>query len=207
MKKIALQNNSPTSLLENSLLNKGYKYIIGIDEAGRGAWAGPLAMAAFIYTKELDQIANIKDSKLLSPSKREQILKNLRLENSYLELIPAQLIDKVGLAKVIEIAITNLISRINLANAIYLIDGNYKLNVPAEYRSIINGDKNHIVISSASIVAKVKRDRLMLKYDEIFPEYGFKSHKGYGTKQHLNALNKYGICPIHRKSFKPIINI
>lgn len=201
------QQNNPTTKLENSLLGSGFKGIIGIDEAGRGSWAGPIAFAAYSYDLQDSVNTNIKDSKLLSASKREGLLSKLPTSRYEYVFIDNDSIDKEGLSTAIYIGIQQLISKFDPISSIFLIDGNYKLDLDVQYRSLIKGDRLHYSISCASIVAKVYRDRLMAEIAKEFPQYKFDINKGYGTKAHYESLLRYGPCRLHRASFKPVKEI
>lgn len=201
------QQNNPTINLENSYLESAYKKVIGIDEAGRGSWAGPIAFAAHCYDLSDKIIPEVKDSKLLSPPKREQILSNLPISRYKYVLIENDNLDKQGMSEAIKISIKKLVSMFDPNDSIFLIDGNYKLDLDVDYKSIIKGDRLHYSIACASIVAKVTRDKLMREYAKKFPQYNFEINKGYGTAAHLRSLIEYGPCKLHRVSFKPIKEI
>jgi len=190
---------------EKSLIKKGYKFVAGIDEAGRGAWAGPLVAAAVILDPK-KKIKGIKDSKLLRSPDRSELFEKI-IENSTdwgVGVVSQIEVDKLGLTKANHKAMQKAVDKLKTIPHYILVDGfNYvHENVPS--KKIIDGD--HIVrsIAAASIIAKVTRDRLMDELDEKFPAYGLKQHKGYGTAHHFAMLNKHGISQIHRKTFKPI---
>lgn len=195
----------PSSLEENKLFKKGFKYIAGCDEAGIGAWAGPLIAAAVILPLDC-KIPKLKDSKHLNPVYRERYFKEITkkaLAWSVGEIKESE-IDKFGLAKVKIKLIQSTLKNLSLKPDFVLLDGyNYKeLKMP--HKAIIKGDTKIKSITAASIIAKVIRDRILIKLDEKYPQYGFKKHKGYGTKMHQKALAQFGICEIHRKSYGPI---
>ena len=204
--------NNPTISLEESLLSEGYDIILGIDEAGRGPWAGPLYFGGYIYDNKEKYSFNslIKDSKLLSEENRELCFVKLKPENRVFTRISAKEVDSLGLSEAVKVAILELVLHVlampKCANKkiIALIDGKYRFNLPIDYKSIIDGDRIHYSISCGSIVAKVLRDHEMRKLDEKFPQYGFKNNKGYGTKMHIKGIEKYGLCEEHRKTYKPI---
>lgn len=201
------QQNNPTTELEKSYLQTAYKTVIGIDEAGRGPWAGPIAFAAYKYDLSDKIVPFVKDSKLLSPNKREEIFSNFPISRYKYVLINNELIDQEGMAQAIKIGIKQLVAMFNPQGSIFLIDGNYKLDLDIAYKSIIKGDRLHYSIACASIVAKVTRDKLMKEYAKQFPQYNFENNKGYGTAAHLRSLIEYGPCKLHRVSFKPIKEI
>jgi ribonuclease HII len=201
------QKNNPSIDLELSYLNSKYKRVVGIDEAGRGCWAGPLAFASYCFDLEDDQNQNVRDSKLISFKKRENIFKSLNPNRFKLALIGNEIIDSKGMVYAINKALVTLISNYNAQDTFFIIDGNYKLQVNVDYSSLIKGDQNHYAISCASIVAKVSRDRLMDKFSKDYPQYSFEKNKGYGTLTHYQALLSNGPCKIHRLSFKPLREI
>lgn len=177
--------------------------IIGMDEVGRGAWAGPLVVGAVCLDVKLDELC---DSKLLSRVKREIIDKQIRASARYIGLgivEPAE-IDELGLSKAHFLAYQRAIGNIS-ENVEVIIDGNinYLPDLP-NVKCIIRADQTVPCVSAASIIAKVYRDNLMAKLALDFPEYGFDSHVGYGTKRHHDALIKFGVTQLHRTSYKPI---
>lgn len=201
--------------------------VCGMDEVGRGPWAGPLYTCGLVFKKD-PGIRGLKDSKKLSPARREQIYKKL-IKCSYIGIgiVEVDELDNLGLSKSIRLAyqraLDELIAAMNLEKSspakvsegknepvkphILLIDGRDKLDLPIPAKSIIKGDEKVKIIACASIVAKVERDRLMCRLSKKYPKYGFNLHKGYGTARHQRALAKHGICEIHRKSFAPIREI
>ena len=183
------------------------KYIIGADEVGRGSFAGPICAAAVkINYSHLELLTNVKDSKKLSPKKREEIFSMVEennIEYSFNESSNT-FIDQFGIKNANEKVLTDSISDIYTGNEIVYVD-HFKIN---DFKSIsvVRGEDNCRAIALASIIAKVLRDNLMIKFSEKYPEYSFEKNKGYGTKDHREAISKYGLSNIHRKSFslKPI---
>ena len=183
------------------------KYIIGADEVGRGSFAGPICAAAVkINYSHLELLANVKDSKKLSAKKREEIFSIVQennIEYSFNES-SNNFIDQFGIKNANEKVLTDSISDIYSGNEIVYVD-HFKIN---DFKSIsvVRGEDNCRAIALASIVAKVLRDNLMIKFSEKYPEYSFEKNKGYGTKNHREAISKFGLSNIHRKSFnlKPI---
>jgi len=183
------------------------KYIIGADEVGRGSFAGPICAAAVkINYSHLTLLTNVKDSKKLSAKKREEIflmVKENNIEYSFNESSNT-FIDQFGIKNANEKVLTDSISDIYTGNEIVYVD-HFKIN---DFKSIsvVRGEDNCRAIALASIIAKVLRDNLMIKFSEKYPEYSFEKNKGYGTKDHREAISKYGLSNIHRKSFslKPI---
>ena len=188
---------------ENKYLSMGAKLIAGIDEAGRGPLAGPVAVAIVIMPLDKDSIIEgVNDSKKLSEKKRELLFEQIkdRAIAYHVELVDEMTIDTINILNATKLGMLTCLEKINPKPDITLIDA-VKLNTDYPTESIIKGDALSYSIACASILAKVTRDRLMLELDEKYPEYGFKKHKGYGTKAHIEALKKYGKCPIHRDSF------
>ena len=183
------------------------KYIIGADEVGRGSFAGPICAAAVkINYSHLELLTNVKDSKKLSAKKREEIFSMVEennIEYSFNES-SNNFIDQFGIKNANEKVLTDSISDIYTGNEIVYVD-HFKIN---DFKSIsvVRGEDNCRAIALASIIAKVLRDNLMVKFSEKYPEYSFEKNKGYGTKDHREAISKYGLSNIHRKSFslKPI---
>lgn len=188
---------------ENKYLSMGAKLIAGIDEAGRGPLAGPVAVAIVIMPLDKDSIIEgVNDSKKLSEKKRNMLFEQIkdRAIAYHVELVDEMTIDTINILNATKLGMLTCLEKINPKPDITLIDA-VKLNTDYPTESIIKGDALSYSIACASILAKVTRDRLMLELDEKYPEYGFKKHKGYGTKAHIEALKKYGKCPIHRDSF------
>ena len=189
------------------------RYIIGIDEVGRGPLAGPVTVCAFaILDHELARLDEVgaKDSKVLSEQKRDIVAKRLKdltergLCTYQIASTSPEIIDRNGLTKAIQMAVESVLKKLNIhpEHADIYLDGG--LRAPRKFfrqHTIIHGDGMVPVISCASVLAKVYRDSLMNKYDLKFPEYGFYNHKGYGTPEHYKAIRKHGISPIHRRLF------
>lgn len=179
------------------------KLICGIDEAGRGPLAGPVSIGAVIMPLDDENIiAGINDSKKLSAKKRDElydIIKNKALAWSCI-MLDNDVIDEINILEATKRAMYNAVESLKIKPELVLIDA-VKLNLEVESKAIIKGDATSYNIAAASIIAKVTRDRLMDEYDAKYPEYNFKSNKGYGTKEHIEAIKKFGPCPIHRKTF------
>ena len=185
---------------ERELISKGYKYIAGVDEAGRGPLAGPVVVAAVVMPLD-ELIDGVNDSKKLSAKKRDTLYelimqKALRVKTS---VISHEIIDDINILNATKRGMKECLDGLEQADAA-LIDA-VKLQVGVPTFSIIHGDALSYSIAAASIVAKVTRDRLMLEYDRLYPQYNFAKHKGYGTAEHIRLLKEYGPCPIHRRSF------
>lgn len=184
----------------------GYLQIAGVDEAGRGPLAGPVVAAACILP-EKTLIEGIDDSKKLIPSERFRIFQQiLSLKNvDYgIGIIDSQLIDQVNILQATFQAMLAAIARLSQKPDYILVDGNKMPPTPLAGEAIIKGDNRSQSIAAASIIAKETRDQLMRNFHEKWPQYGFHSHKGYGTEEHVLAIQKYGPCPIHRLSFEPL---
>lgn len=187
---------------ERELINKGFKYICGVDEVGRGPLAGPVVCAAVIMP--FDRIVEgVDDSKKLSPKKREILSeKILKIAIAcHISLVEPQVIDKINILEATKLCMKNAIEGLSFPADFVLTDGNMTLDISVPQQSIVRGDAKSYTIGAASIVAKVYRDRLMDELAVTYPQYGFEQNKGYGTKQHIQSIIDAGICPIHRKSF------
>ncbi len=197
------------SFVEEKLLEaQGYQYIAGIDEAGRGALAGPVVAAAVILPCNIDVswLDQVRDSKQLSPAKR-QLLFPLIHEIAIsvgAGITPHQVIDTQGIIKATRLAMKSAIDQLSPSPESLLIDYMLLPDVSLPQKGIKHGDGVCFSIACASIIAKVTRDRLMIEFGRIYPGYGLAQHKGYGTKKHFNCLCRLGPCPIHRQSFRPI---
>ncbi|WP_025027678.1 ribonuclease HII [Caldalkalibacillus mannanilyticus] len=186
---------------EKLLFSKGYQYIVGIDEVGRGPLAGPVVAAAVILPEDFF-LLGINDSKKLSASKREElaaIIKKEALAYS-VAFVDAKEIDRINIYEATKVAMLKAIQELPLSPSYALIDA-MKLPLSIPYQAIIKGDAQSISIAAASIVAKVERDQWMETMSELYPQYGFERNMGYGTKEHVEAIQVHGITPIHRKSF------
>ena len=185
-------------------LSSSHTIICGIDEAGRGPWAGPVSAAAVI----LDQAKipqGLNDSKKLTEAKREALFPEIMATSDVgIGLVSAQEIDDINILQATYLAMQRAIANLKSKPTLALIDGNRAPKLFCETQCIIGGDAKSLSIAAASIIAKVTRDHIMHDLDRIFPQYGFAKHKGYGTAQHAATLAKYGPCTEHRKSFKPI---
>ena len=186
---------------ENKYLESGCKLIAGIDEAGRGPLAGPVCVASVIMPQD-NIIEEINDSKKLSEKKREKLYDEI-IKTAicyHIELISPEVIDDINILNATKLGMKKCIENLEIIPEIAIIDA-VKIDTEIPTDSVIKGDAKSYNVASASILAKVTRDRLMVELDEKYPEYNFKKHKGYGTKEHIEALKKYGKCPIHRNSF------
>ena len=189
--------------METEFFNKGVKYIAGIDEAGRGPLAGPVVVASVILASD-SMIEGINDSKKISENKREKLYDIITQEAiSYgVGIVYQDEIDEINILQATKKGLTMAIQQMEIKPNIILVDalnGIDTLGIP--YKSIIKGDAKCYSISAASIIAKVTRDRIMREWDKVYPQYGFSSHKGYGTAKHIAAIKEYGPCSLHRRSF------
>lgn len=187
---------------EFSARSSGKKLVAGIDEAGRGPLAGPVVAACVILPEDVF-IKGLNDSKKLSPAQRDTLFDEIREKAvSYgIGIADEKLIDEINILNATKAAMIDAIKGLSKFPDLLLIDAVRLDNVPIEQIPIIKGDSLSISIAAASILAKVTRDRMIDALDPDYPQYGFKKHKGYGTEEHINAIKKYGICPIHRVSF------
>ena len=188
---------------ENKLYSEKIKYIACIDEAGRGPLAGPVVVGCVIMPKE-SFIEYVNDSKKISETKREMLYEKITQEAiSYSTgIIWQDEIDEINILNATKKALTMAIEDLKVKPDMIVVDALDKIDTKGiPYTSIIKGDAKVYSISCASIIAKVTRDRIIREYDEIYPQYGFSAHKGYGTAKHIQAIKEYGICPLHRKSF------
>ncbi|SJZ63668.1 ribonuclease HII [Selenihalanaerobacter shriftii] len=191
--------------IENSCYAKGYKLIGGIDEAGRGPLAGPVAASVVILPKKI-YIPGLNDSKQLSESKREELFDIIKEEaiDYGVGIIDSNRIDEINILNANYEAMKQAIAKLEKTPDYLLVDGEEIPNLDIDQKKIIDGDARSISIAAASILAKVTRDRMLVEYDQEYPEYGFAGHKGYGTAEHIAALNEHGPCKIHRYTFSKV---
>lgn len=189
------------NIYEHEYWSKG-QLIVGIDEAGRGPLAGPLSVAGVVFPMGYEN-PDIYDSKALSEKKRDALFEVIKEDALWFEIIEVseEDIDRLNILEADRQAMKSI--ALNAPADIVLSDA-MKMDIDKKVIDLIKGDQKSISIAAASILAKVTRDRIMKEYDAIYPEYGFGKHKGYGTKQHMEAIEKYGITPIHRRSFGPV---
>lgn len=176
--------------------------ICGIDEAGRGPLAGPVVAGAVILPKDC-QILYLNDSKQVSASRRDELFDEIRemAVASAVGIVSPQRIDEINILQATYEATRQAIDGLGITPDMLLVDAVTIPNVSIRQTGIIKGDAKSVSIAAASILAKVTRDRMMEEYDKLYPEYGFAKHKGYGSKQHTDAIHEYGPCPIHRRTF------
>ena len=210
---------------EKKLWRRGYRYVAGLDEAGRGPLAGPVVAAAVVINsgskflaynagKQFSNLKNlgVKDSKKLSPEKREKLYKILTNHPAVgcgVGVVSEKMIDKINIKNAAELAMEKAATQLKRQPDFLIIDGNHLKNYKLKtmnYKLIIKADEKVFPCAAASIIAKVWRDRIMQKLHKKYPQYGFNQHKGYATKYHLKMLKKYGFLVIHRRTFQPIKN-
>ncbi len=203
MKEKELERLTKLKEIEKDLYQKGFQNICGIDEAGRGPLAGPVVVAGVIMPKD-SMIEGVNDSKKVSEKKREKLY-DLILEEaiSYsVAIIGQDVIDEINILNATKQGVTKVVEELDSKPDLILVDALTHIDTKGiPYDSIIKGDAKCYNIAAASIIAKVTRDRIMRQWDEIYPQYGFSGHKGYGTAKHIQAIKEYGLCPIHRRSF------
>lgn len=198
----------PDFIQEDSLFQQGYSMIAGLDEVGRGTLAGPVVagLAIFEYKPYDDWVGMIRDSKQMSPSQREYVIPYLESAALALEIGVSSSIevDNLGIVPATRLAMKRAINSLTFLPQYLLLDAFPLPDISIPQKAIIRGDSICFSIASASIVAKVRRDKMMEEYDILYPGYGFVSNKGYGTRQHMDGLKELGPSPIHRKTFSPL---
>lgn len=216
----------PSFREEKRLWKKGYKYVACLDEAGRGCLAAPVVAAAVILKNPKSkrspsgrqgggrvgvQNLKIKDSKKLTPKRREELYKiltnppagGLQIEWG-IARVSEKVIDKINILEATKLAMKRAVEKLSKKPNFLILDGNFRINSSIPQKSIIKADEKVFSCAIASILAKVSRDRMMERYHQNYPQYGFDRHKGYPTKLHRKMLKKYGPCKIHRRSFRPL---
>lgn len=213
---------TPTLQEEKKLWKKGYKRVVGLDESGRGPLAGPVVAAAVAVNRKSflprrSDLQNIKDSKKLTPKARKKFYKILTIHPGVwwgMGKVSEKTIDKINILEATKLAMKKAID--NLEKKLWeveppqidflILDGNFRLNSKISQKSIIKADEKVFSCACASIIAKVIRDKIMQRYHKKYPQYGFDKHQGYPTKYHRKMLKKYGVCQIHRLTFRPVKN-
>ncbi|MCB2230006.1 ribonuclease HII [bacterium] len=195
--------------IEQMLRDKGYKYICGVDEAGRGPLAGPVVAAAVILPLDC-AIEGLTDSKLLTADRRDHLFEEL-VEDSVVSavgIMDHNDIDTMNILRASLMAMRKAVLDLSQKPDVVLVDGSFAVpNLSQPQYAIIKGDRRCQAIAAASIIAKVTRDRIMSRYEEIYPHFSFAAHKGYPTAEHLRELREHGPCDIHRRSFRPVAEI
>jgi ribonuclease HII len=215
--KLGVSPGQPFRPFEADAIAQGFKVVAGVDEVGRGPLAGPVVAAAVVLPPGFTH-SEIKDSKMLSANQREKLAPVIQQAAASwaLGIVDVEGIDCLNILRASLTAMARALHGLSSQPDCVLIDGNQKIPVeilavsggntpkPLYQKTIIKGDQLCLSIAAASIIAKVARDRIMVDFDEQYPEYGFAGHKGYGSAAHLAALRRYGPTPIHRRSFKPV---
>ena len=194
----------PTLNIEKKLWRLGYSFVCGLDEVGRGCFAGPVCVGAVVFPKDCELLDGVMDSKMLKPKERERMERVIK-ENAVCWIVAevgVSVINRVGIGKATQMAFRKAVKSLGKKPDFVLIDAFYiKHFRRIRQKAIKDGDGICASIAAASIIAKVYRDKLMKKLHKKYPKYGFSKHKGYGTKKHQEAIRKYGLSRIHRKSF------
>ncbi len=198
---------------ERALWSQGVTSVAGVDEAGRGPLAGPVVAAAVVLPhgwREAgfdERLRDLNDSKQLTERQREEFFDILTAHpeiHHAVAVVDSEWIDRINILQATHRAMNEALAQLEPAPQHVLVDGRPVKSMRFEHTALVKGDARSYSIAAASVLAKVTRDRLMLEYDRLYPAYGFAEHKGYGTPQHLAAIEKFGACPIHRKSFAPL---
>ncbi len=182
--------------------------IIGVDEAGRGPLAGPVVAGAVRVKKKL-KVSGVNDSKKISPKKREELY-DYFISSDCIDwgvgVVSEKVIDKINILEATKLAMKKALEKIDTENSQLIIDGNFKIDVSYPQKSVKRADETILECQIASIIAKVKRDKIMKDYHRRYPLYDFDKNKGYGTKRHIYLIKKHGPCLVHRKTFKRVLN-
>ena len=203
MKEKELLRLTEMKKIEEEFYEKKIELIGGIDEAGRGPLAGPVVVACVIMPKD-SMIEGVNDSKKVSEKKREKLYEEItKTAISYEDgIIDQKEIDNINILNATKLGLTTAIKGLKVKPEFILVDALTNIDTcKIPYRSIVKGDAKCYCIACASIIAKVTRDRIMRQWAEVYPQYGFEKHKGYGTAMHIQAIKEYGLCPLHRHSF------
>lgn len=189
---------------EKIFWEEGKSFVMGLDEAGRGPIAGPLVVAGVIFPKGYEHDF-IYDSKKISEKKREELFEVIKNEALYykIEIVSEEYVDEHNIYAATQLTMEKIVNECEVCDAV-LSDAMPLPHIHKPYEALVKGDQKSVNIAAASILAKVTRDRIMVELDKKYPEYGFAKHKGYPTKAHLEALEKYGVLEIHRKSYGPV---
>lgn len=195
----------PSRTYENALRKRGYSLICGIDEAGKGAWAGPIVAACAVLPISV-RLKGLRDSKLLTAPKREELYVKICSQALAwsVGIVSNEVIDTVGIIKSNRRAMEQALDKLSIDPDYVLIDGVPFWKPETDHEFVVRGDRHLTSVAAASIIAKVTRDQILKNYHKEYPDYGFAEHKGYGTEAHREALFEFGPCPIHRRSYSPI---
>lgn len=197
----------PMDIYEKDAHSKGFSAVAGLDEAGRGPLAGPVVAAAVILPFPPPIETGFRDSKALTPKAREKLVKEVfRVARAVgIGVVWPEEIDRINIHKASLLAMERAVGKLDIKPDILLVDGTFPINSDIEQRPIISGDALSVSIAAASIVAKTTRDRIMHAYHHSFPEYDFLSNKGYGTRDHMDAIDEHGAASMHRKTFRGVM--
>lgn len=203
--KFVLQASSDKTAWEKAVRAMGYKLVAGTDEAGRGAWAGPVVAAAVIFDESIN-IPEIDDSKKLTPQERDSLFDLIKAQavSFGVGIVSNNIIDEINILQASLMAMHQAIMQLKPQPDFVIVDGNAAIKMAIPQRPLIKGDSLSVSVGAASILAKVTRDRLMCDLEKTHPQFQFSRHKGYGTKLHQDEIKKFGPLPIHRHSFKPL---
>ena len=190
---------------ETEARNQGYRFVVGVDEAGRGPLAGPVVAAAVLFPPDIS-LNGLDDSKKLSPRTREKFFSQIiEKATSYgVGIVSVEEIDRINILQASLQAMKLAVEKCEVPTDLLLIDGNQRVDHPSDQWTLVGGDGKSQSIAAASVLAKVTRDRIMQEFHQEFPQYEFARHKGYGTKLHREHIRNFGPCPIHRKTFKGV---
>lgn len=190
--------------LESDYRRRGFRWIAGVDEAGRGPLAGPVVAAVCLIPPAVE-LSGIRDSKQLTEKSREKLFWEI-IKRSVVSVgvVDEREIDRINILQASLLAMKQAVMGLPRTPDILFIDGNFPIDLPIEQKPVVGGDRKLISVGAASIVAKVTRDAIMKEMDHVYPDYGFKKHKGYPTPDHLELLQRLGPCPVHRTSFQPV---
>lgn len=198
------KNSIDKLFYEREMTQLGAQYIAGVDEVGRGPFAGPVVCAAVILPLEkTNLIEGIDDSKKLKEGERERLAELIRERAIAYKIceVDNKTIDRINILQATKLCMKQAVEGLAVEPDVVFVDGNFKIDISFPQQTLIKGDALSYSIGAASILAKVYRDRLMCEFDKIYPQYGFAKHKGYGTKMHRDAIREYGLCEIHRRTF------
>ncbi|MZH02269.1 MAG: ribonuclease HII [Nitrospinae bacterium] len=183
--------------------DQGYQVVAGVDEAGRGPLAGPVVAAAVILPLDTD-LEGLDDSKKISPAKREELFPKIQTMVHGVAVVNPEVIDEINILQAARLAMKKAVEKLSSNSDLLLIDGNQKIDSSIKQWAIVKGDAKSYSIAAASVLAKVTRDRIMEDYHNLYPQYEFARHKGYGTKLHRDLIAEHGPCPIHRRTFRGV---
>lgn len=193
---------------DDRIRREGYGAVAGVDEAGRGCLAGPVVAGAVVFPPDFRD-RRVRDSKQLTAAAREELY-DVVVESALafgIGTVSRETIDQINILRAALLAMAMAIESLSLTPDIVLVDGNRRMPCAVEQMTVVSGDRRSLAVAGASILAKVHRDRIMCELDLSYPEYGFASNKGYGSKAHLEALERHGPCPAHRRSFSPVRHV